>query len=157
VTDHDDVAAGDLMLLGLVVHLAHQGTGRIEGEDAPRRRFAKRRLGGAMRGKDQGTVRRAVGDVLDEHSPQGRQSFDDGAVVHDFVTDVDRRAIFGDRAFDHLDSAIHAGAEPARTGQSNLNTRARTSLHHNVLLQNQKRAARTAHEVSGPCGQDGAV
>ena len=47
----------------------------------------------------------------------GAQPLDDVAVVHDLVADIDRRAVFLERALDDLDRPLDAGAEASRLGQ----------------------------------------
>ena len=49
--------------------------------------------------------------------PLGAQPLDDVAVVHDLVADIDRRAVFLERALDDLDRAFDPGAEASRLGQ----------------------------------------
>ena len=74
----------------------------------------------AVRGEDhRGAVRHLV-ELLDEHGAEAAQPLDDVAVVHHFVTHVDRRAEQLDRALDDVDGAIDAGAEAARIGEQDL-------------------------------------
>ena len=51
---------------------------------------------------------------LDEHRALCPQAVDDMFVVHDLVADIDRRAVFLQRALDDLDGAHDAGTETAR-------------------------------------------
>ncbi len=104
------------MPLGLDMHLGDQGTGGVQGEDAATFGLLGGGAGRAMRREHQGPVGGAVRHLLDEHRAQGGQALDHAAIVHDFVTDIDRSAVFGDRPLDHLDRPVHARAKAARTG-----------------------------------------
>ena len=55
--------------------------------------------------------------LVDEHRAARAQILDDVAVVHDFVTHIDRRAVFLQRPLDDLDRPLDAGAEAAGLGQ----------------------------------------
>ena len=56
------------------------------------------------------------GEFLDENGALGPQAVDHIAVMDDFVPDIDRGAIDGERPFHGVDGAHHAGAEaPRRT------------------------------------------
>jgi hypothetical protein len=52
-------------------------------------------------------------ELLDENRAFGPQAVDDIAVVHNLVTDVDRRPVDGERPLHGLDGAHHPRAEPA--------------------------------------------
>lgn len=70
-----------------------------------------------MRGKDHRGILVLVGDLvklLDEDCTALLQTLDHIAVMHDLVTDIDRRAVFLQRQDDDLDGAVDAGAEAAR-------------------------------------------
>lgn len=54
---------------------------------------------------------------LDKDRALRFQRLDNGAVMDDFVPDIDRRAITADCFFHHTDGAIDTGAEPARASQ----------------------------------------
>ena len=61
-------------------------------------------------------------------APERAQPLDHVAVVHDFVTHVDRRAEQLDRTLDDVDGAIDAGTEAARIGEQDLHVRSATVL-----------------------------
>ena len=62
----------------------------------------------------------AIGNLVefvDEHGTARAKSVDDESVVHDFVTNEDRRAERFERALDDLDGAVDAGAKSAGIGK----------------------------------------
>src|SRR5260370_27713891 len=59
---------------------------------------------------------------LDEAGALGLERFDDIAIMHDLVADIDRRAILLQRALDDLDGADDPGAKPARLGKNDLHS-----------------------------------
>ena len=70
-----------------------------------------------MGAEDGHRVGRNLGQVLDEVGALGLQALDHVLVVHDFVTHVDRRTVFLQRALDDLDGTDDAGAKTARLGE----------------------------------------
>lgn len=60
---------------------------------------------------------RDLGEFLDEDGAKALQPLDDVAVVHDFMADVDRRAIFLQRQHDDLDGTVDTGAKTARLAE----------------------------------------
>ena len=64
-----------------------------------------------------------LGQVLDEDRALGPQAFDDVAIVHDLMADVDRRAIERQRPLDRVDGANHPGAEAAGGAKVDLESR----------------------------------
>ena len=70
-----------------------------------------------MRAEDRHRARRHLVDFVDKVRALGAQPLDDVAVVHDLVADIDRRAVFFERALDDLDRPFDPGAKPAGLGQ----------------------------------------
>jgi hypothetical protein len=55
-------------------------------------------------------------DFVDEMRTLGAQALDNVAIVHDFVADVDRRAVLFERTLDDLDGAFDPRAEASWLG-----------------------------------------
>ena len=72
------------------------------------------RAGDAVGAEDRDAARRDLVDLVDEMRPFAAQPLDDMAVVDDLVADIDRRAIFFERALDDLDRPFDPGAEASR-------------------------------------------
>ena len=81
-------------------------------------------LGHAVRAEDGDGARRDLGQLLDEDRALGLEAIDHELVVHDLVPDVDRRAVFLERALDDFDGAHDAGAESARLRKNDFHGRA---------------------------------
>jgi len=114
---HQDVAPGGEVALGLAVHLGNQRAGGVEIQQPPPPRLVGHRFGHAMRREHHVPVIRHGVQLVDEHRPLGFQLLHHGAVVHDFMADIDRRAVAAQGFLHHADGAVHAGAEAARRGQ----------------------------------------
>ena len=71
----------------------------------------------AMRRKNDGPSGRHLVQFLDKNGAFGLKPFDHNAIMDDFMAHIDRRAIFGDGAFDDLDRPFDPGAKAAGSGQ----------------------------------------
>ena len=114
--DQQDFTAALEMDRRLAVHLGDQRTGGVE-----RKEIAGAGVGGHRFrhpvGRKHHRCIGIVGDFgqfLDENRALGPQAVDDIAVVDDFVADIDRGAIDGERPFHGIDGPDHPGAEPPR-------------------------------------------
>ncbi len=78
----------------------------------------------AVGGEDHRPVAiRHLVEFLDEHRALLAQRFDHVFVVNDFVADIDRRAVFFERALDRVDRPHHARAKAARRAQQDAQRR----------------------------------
>ena len=117
MADQDDLAAAAGVVLAFLVNFGDQRTGRVDDRQIAVVGFDLDLLGDAVGGEyGDGTIRHVV-HFLDENRALGAQAFDDVLVVHEFVADVDGRAVDFQGAFDDFDGAFDAGAETARAGQ----------------------------------------
>ena len=74
-------------------------------------------------------------EFVDENGAAPPQIFDHMTIMHDFVTNIDRRPEFCESAFDDLDRPLNARTEAARLGQDD--------THDNPSA---KSSAREAHK-----------
>ena len=133
MADQQHMAAEPLVAHRLLVHLGDQRAGRVEIEQIARLRIRRHRFRHAMRGKHHralAVLGRDFVELLDEHRAQFLQPFDDIAIVHDLVADIDRRAVFLQRQHDDLDGAVDAGAEAARLAEPDRQRRFVERLEH---------------------------
>ena len=71
-----------------------------------------------MRGKhNRLPVIRNFIQLLDKHRTFGFQGIHNKFIMHDFMTHIDGRAVFLQRAFHDLDGSIHSRTKPAGCGQ----------------------------------------
>ena len=116
VPDQEDVVISLGEAHRLLVHLRHQGAGRVDREQVPGGRFGVDGGRHAVRGEHHS---RALGDFLgfgDEDRPAPRQSFDDELVVDDLFAHVHGRPVQREGLLHGVDRAIHARTVPARRG-----------------------------------------
>ncbi len=113
MADQDDLAPLVGVALAFDVHLGDQRAGRVDHRQAALAGAALDRAGDAMRAEDRHAARRDLVDLVDEPRALGAQPLDDVTVVDDLVPDIDRRAVFLDRALDDLDRAFDSGAKPS--------------------------------------------
>ena len=128
MADQHDLPPLPGVAAALVVHLGDQGAGGID-----HRQPALGRQGfDALRhpvGREHGHgARRHVVQLIDEDGAAGAQVFHDIAVVHDLVTDVDRRAILLECALDDFDGPFDPGAKTPRLGQDDTHHVAKVPL-----------------------------
>ena len=118
MADHQDMhrigAAAGEMALGFAVHLGDQGAGRVEIGEAAALGLGGHGFRHAVGGEHDGGVFRHFGEFVDEDGALVFEIFHHGAVVDDFVADIDRRAVAAQRLLDDADGAVHAGAKSAR-------------------------------------------
>jgi len=106
-----------MMALSFDVNFRDQGAGGVEIKQLPPLRLLRHGFGDAMRREDHArTVRRLI-ELFDEDGPPLLEPLDDRAVVHDLVSDIDRRAVLFDRELDDADRAVDACAKAARRRQ----------------------------------------
>ena len=56
--------------------------------------------------------------LIHEDGAARAQILDDVAIMHDLVTDIDRRAVFLQRTLDDFDGSLHTGAEAPRLSEN---------------------------------------
>ena len=117
VADQDHLPSGGDVALALAVDLGDQRAGGIEHGQAALFRVILDAARDAVRAEDRNGAGRHLAQVLDEARAFCAQAFDDMAVVHDLVADVDRRTVDLQRSLDDVDGANDAGAEAAGLGQ----------------------------------------
>src|SRR6516162_7153743 len=121
VADQHDLATALMVDLGLAVHLRHQWTGGVEGEQVALLGLLGNRLRHAMRGENDGRVGiRNLVELFHEDGALGLEAFDHVAVVYDLVAHIDRRTVAGERLLDRVDGAHDPGAKAARRAQQHL-------------------------------------
>ena len=87
--------------------------------------------------------RRYFRQILDEDGALVLQAFDHVFVVDDLVPDIDRRAVFLERALDDLDRAHDARAKATRLRQINFHGMPVTQLHQNYSLRSGQPGSRS--------------
>ena len=117
MADQHDLAVLASVAAAFVMHLGDQRAGGVDHRQTALGGRLLDPLGDAVGGEDGHRAGRDLVQFVDEHRAAGAQILDDMAVVHDFVTHIDRRAVFLQRALDDLDGPLHAGAEAAGLGQ----------------------------------------
>jgi hypothetical protein len=117
MADQDQGPAFRHIALALVVDLGDQRAGGVEHRQAARRGFLLHTARHAVGAEDSDRKRRHLGEILDEDGALVLQAFDHVLVVDDLVADIDRRAIFLERALDDLDRPHHARAKASRLRQ----------------------------------------
>jgi hypothetical protein len=75
-----------------------------------------------MRAEHSRRPARHFGQALDEAGAAGLQVRNHMAIVHDLMADIDRRAIFLERALDNIYGPHYTGAKPSRLGQDDLHS-----------------------------------
>src|SRR5207342_2828692 len=120
MADQHDVAAGTAVTGHFDMYLGHQRTRGVEYLQAALCRFVAHRLRDAVRAEDHGRAGRHFVQLFHEYRAALAQVFDHEPVVHDLVTDIDRRAERFDRPLDDLDGAVDAGAEATWIGENDV-------------------------------------
>jgi hypothetical protein len=116
---HQHLAARDVAL-ALDMNLGNEGAGGIEHRQPPLGGFIHDGAGDTMGAEDSDGAIWDFGERLDEDRPLPLQLFHDMAIVHDFVTDIDRRPKLDERLLDNLNGPHDASAEAAGLCQKNL-------------------------------------
>ena len=126
------------------MHFCHQRTGGIEYGQSAAFCFVTYRLRDAVRGEDQDRTVRHFADLFNEDGAALAQAVDHVAVVHHFVTHINRRAVNLQRVFNNADSAVYTGAEAARVSQQDLHFRPPVQDRFPALQHQNERYARQA-------------
>ncbi len=108
---------------GLAVHFRYQGASRVEIVEPAILGIGRHRFRHAMRGKHDGCASRNFIQFLHKHRALCLQAVHHIAVVDDFMTHIDRRAMLFERQLDNLDRAVDTGAKAARGGEQDLERR----------------------------------
>ena len=74
------------------------------------------RAGHAVGAEDRDAAWRHLVDLVDEMRAFAAQPLDNVPVMNDFMTDIDRRAVFLERPLDDLDRPFDPGAKSSRLG-----------------------------------------
>jgi hypothetical protein len=97
--------------------------------------------------EDDGRIaRRDFVEFVDEDRALPLEAFDHVLVVHDLVTNIDRRAVARERLLDHVDGAHDAGAEPARRAQKD-DERGFAGCGHDARCGERRRGVSSGHDV----------
>ena len=123
MADEDEPASLADITLALIVHLGDQRAGGVEHRQLARSGFFLDALGDAMGAEDGDGIGGNFGEVLDKARALGLEALHHMLVVHDFVTHIDRRAVFLQRPLDDLDGAHDAGAKTAGLGENHFHQR----------------------------------
>ncbi len=140
MADQHDLAALGGVAASLVVHLGDQRTGGVDHRQVSLGGQLLDPLGDTVGGEDGHRARRDLVQLVDEHRATGAQVLHDVPVVHDFVTHIDRRAVFLQRPLDDLDRPLDAGAETAGLGQDDAD---------HGQISNRRRGAESPTEWAG--------
>ncbi len=119
MADQHDLATTRGVAAAFIVHLGDQRTGGIQYRKAAAGRQFLHLTRHAVGAEHGAGARRDLIQLVDEDGPARAQVFHHMAVVHDLVTDVDRRAIFLQCPLDNLNRPLDTGAEAARLSQDN--------------------------------------
>ena len=111
VPHHDDLATLSAILAGLVVHLGHERTCRIDDVEVPFSCSLEVFWPRAMRREYYVCPFRNVPDVFDSYGPSRLQGLAHVRVVHDLVFQVHRGTESLERDLHHVDRPIDARAE----------------------------------------------
>ena len=118
MADQDDLAPANRVAPAFGMNLGDQRAGGVDHRQPALGRLLLHPFRHAVGAEHRHRAGRDFVELVDEHRPAGAQVLDHVPVVHDLVTDIDRRPVFLERALDDLDRPLHAGAEPARLGQN---------------------------------------
>ncbi len=100
----------------LVMHLGDQRAGGVDHRQAALGGQLLDTLGHAMGAEHGHRAGRHLVQLVDEHRAAGAQILDHMPVMHDLVTDIDRRTVFLQGPFDDLDRPLDTGAETREAG-----------------------------------------
>jgi hypothetical protein len=113
---HDPIALAGSHL-DLVVDLGHQRAHTVDDVGALGPGGSDDLRGRTVRGEHDRRAVGHVGDVVDEHHPEGLEPVDDDLVVDDLVVAVDRRVERAHHPREGLDRHLDAGAEAPGGGE----------------------------------------
>jgi hypothetical protein len=117
MANQDDVTAKALVAHGLFMHFGNQRTGGIQIEEIARGGICRHGFRHTMSGKHNGlfaVLLRNFVQFLDKNRALGFQPFNDETIMHDFVANIDGRAIAFERQNNNLDCPVNASAKAAR-------------------------------------------
>ena len=114
--DQNDLATLVRIALALDVHLRNQRAGGVDNRKPAVGRAFFDRAGDSMRAENRNGPLWDFVDFVDEMRPLCVQALDDVPIVHDFVADIDWRAVLFERALDDLDGALDPRAEASWLG-----------------------------------------
>jgi hypothetical protein len=92
VADQDDLPACCGMVLDLAMYFRNQRAGRIDMRQPPPFRFQPDRFGDAMSREHNGCTVRDLIEFFDKDGTLGSEAGHDPRVVHNLMSDEDRRA-----------------------------------------------------------------
>nr|WP_243411107.1 hypothetical protein [Salmonella enterica] len=98
----------------------HQRAGGVKNGKIAAFRLVTHRLGNPMSGENQNGAIRHFANLLYKDRPALAQAVHYIAVMHDFVPNVNWRAVNSERIFNNADSAVYPGAKTAWVGQQDL-------------------------------------
>lgn len=107
---------------GLLVHLGHQGTGRVEHVQPARVRVLPHLRGDTVRGEDTHRALRHLLLGVDEPDTPALELAHHVVVVHDLLADIDRRAVLFQREVDDGYRSAYTGTQTLWLGQQDLLT-----------------------------------
>jgi len=117
VSDEEDLARFPGIARNLHVHLRHQRTGGVEHVELALLGLHLHHTRHAVRAEDHGRPVRHFPQLLHEHGADRAQPIHDVLVVHDLVSDVDRRSEQIDGALDDVDGPVDTCAKSPWIGQ----------------------------------------
>jgi hypothetical protein len=117
MADQHDLPPAGGVAAAFIVNLGDQRTGGID-DRQPARRCGFLHLARDAVGAENGArAGRHLVQLVDEDRATGAQILNHVAIVHDFVTDIDRGAVLLQRALDNFDGPLDARAKAAGLGQ----------------------------------------
>src|SRR6516225_3005960 len=121
MSDQDDLQSGFEMPFRLDVNLRYERAGRIEIEEFAFCSFFRDRFRDPMSRKDNRRIGvRNLAQLLDEDRSFRFQAFNHGAVVNDFMPDVDRRPKFLNSHLHDLDCPVDARTKSPWRGEQHI-------------------------------------
>jgi hypothetical protein len=119
VTDKDGFDPLAAIAADFHVYLGDQRAGGVKYLEPATFSFALYRPGDAMGAEDHVIVIGNLVEFIDEYRPLLLEIIDHVAIMHDFMTDVDRGAKEPYSTFDDFNGAIYPGAKTAWIGKQN--------------------------------------
>ena len=109
---------------GFQVHLGHQRAGGIDHIQVAFLGLAPHRRRHTVSAENGARANRHLAQLFHENRPGFAQFVHNVLVMHDFLADINRRAVQIQRDFDHIDGSHDTGAETSRLEQEYLLVRA---------------------------------